>query len=86
MVRCGIWKSRRYREREGALTINGGFELIEPKVVDVEDVAEIIEGSRDNRTRLGRSQKTDVINDGGAYKGRKPFAMATEDISKGAHK
>ncbi len=68
------------------MAVDSSFELVELKVVDVKEVAEVFKGGWDYRAILRRRQKANIINHGGAYKGRESVAMAAEDICKGAHK
>ncbi len=36
------------------MAVDGSFELVKPKVVDMKDIAEVLKGGRDNRAGLRR--------------------------------
>ena len=50
---------------KGSLAVKGGLGFVDPKIVDMERVAEIIECSGDQRAGSWRRNEADVIDDGG---------------------
>ena len=67
------------------MAIKGGFGFVQLKVVGVEDVAKVVQCSRNKRAGARRGNEANVVDDCGAKERGESAAVAAEYVGEGTH-